>query len=207
MTRSVKGIILMAVIMAFGSGLYQRAQAQDFPYMVPQAPEFDDRGTALQSSEGDTSAPRPRSTRSSYPNAGEVRSDRESRVDYRSVRPYAPKTGPRSAGIAPMNGRAELSSPPQAHYPTPASTRPHLRQTARHQPQRPEQPSALPPGVQPGQLDCSRFPQVIAQAPNDAEMQLAAREYLTCLLRTGWNMEMARKHVIATIQTAYKLVR
>jgi hypothetical protein len=61
--------------------------------------------------------------------------------------------------------------------------------------------------MQPGQLDCSRFPQLIAQAPNQAEMQLVAREYLTCLLKTGWNMDMARNQVINTIQTAYKLTR
>jgi hypothetical protein len=204
MTRSVVGIILMAVVVALGSGLCQRAQAQDFPYMVPQAPEFDDRGTPVQSSDGESSAPRSHLRRGNYPQAGEVRSEPENRVDYRSVRQYTPRTGPRSAAMPPITGQSELSSPPQAHYPTPASTRPQQRQTARNQP--PQQPGASPGGP-PGQLDCSQFPQVIAQAASEGEMQLAAREYLTCLLRTGWNQDMARKHVIATIETAYKLAR
>ncbi len=205
MTRYVVGIFLVAVLVALGSGLCQRAEAQDFPYMVPQAPEFDDRGTPVQSSDADSSGSRHRLRRGNYPQAVEVRSDPENRVDYRTERPYVPRTGPRSAAMPPTNGQAELASPPQAHYPTPASTRPQSRRTARNQP--PQQPTAPPQGPPPGQLDCSRFPQVIAQASSDGEMQLAAREYLTCLLRTGWNQELARKQVIATIETAYKLAR
>jgi len=193
--------------MAVGSGFGERAQAQDFPYAVPQAPEFDDRGTPgpVQSTDTESATPPRQVRRSNFPHAVEVRSDPENRVDYRAVRPYAPRTGPRSAAVPSTTGQLDYSSPPQAQYPTQASTRPPSRRSNPQQPAQP--PPAEAQGPQPGQLDCSRFPQVIAQARSEGEMQLAAREYLTCLLQSGWNQDMARKHVITTIETAFKLAR
>ncbi len=67
--------------------------AQDFPYSVPQAPEFDDRGNHIEPEPADTYAPRKRSKRrSEY-------IEQDNQTDLRSVRPYAPN-GPKSA-VAP----------------------------------------------------------------------------------------------------------
>ena len=37
-------------------------------------------------------------------------------------------------------------------------------------------------------------------------MRDSARKYLTCLIQSGWTMEKAKKHVIATIEQTYKTV-
>ena len=37
-------------------------------------------------------------------------------------------------------------------------------------------------------------------------MRDSARKYLTCLIQSGWTMEKARKHVIATIEKTYVTV-
>lgn len=220
MARSAPAAVLLAVLMIFGSGIWHRAQAQEFPYMVPEAPEFDDRGNPVQAGDAE-SAPSARANghRSRDPQPVANRSVPESPTDYRTVRPYVPRaTGPRAAAVAPSERAVEISAPPQAPYSAgvpdaPEPSRHRSRRSARHQPvaeppvqQPPDQAQAAQPGP-PGQLDCTRFPQLISQAPNQGEMQLLAREYLTCLLQTGWNMEMARKQVISTIQMSYKFTR
>jgi len=55
--------------------------------------------------------------------------------------------------------------------------------------------------------DCSQFPMMIARARSEPEMQMTARQYLTCLLKIGWNMEQARAQVISTIESTYRLAR
>jgi hypothetical protein len=216
MARSAPAAVLLAVILALGSGFFGSGQAQDFPYMVPEAPEFDDRGNPLVPSDVDSSSSMRHGKRGASFQSGADRPDPDRQADYRAVRPYVPQaTGPRAAAVAPSDRPIELSAPPQAPYSTPVTTAPEPRapkprRSARQQPvaeQPVQQSPEQAPGMAPGQLDCSRFPQLIAQAPNPGEMQLLAREYLTCLMRSGWTQEMATKHVIGTIQTAYKLTR
>jgi len=48
---------------------------------------------------------------------------------------------------------------------------------------------------------------LIAQARSEEEMRNAARQYLTCLMQNGWDMETARKHVISVIETSYTYMR
>jgi hypothetical protein len=216
MARTAPAAVLLAVLIALGSGFFGRGQAQDFPYMVPEAPEFDDRGNPLTASDVDPSPSMRHGKRGASPQAGVDRQDADRQTDYRAVRPYVPQTtGPRAAAVAPSDRPMELSAPPQAPYSAPETNAPEPRapkprRSARQQPaaeQPVQQSPEQAPGMAPGQLDCSRFPLLIAQAPNPGEMQLVAREYLTCLMRSGWTQDMATKHVINTIQTAYKLTR
>ncbi|MGO9122394.1 MAG: hypothetical protein ACLQPD_32870 [Desulfomonilaceae bacterium] len=176
--------------------------AQDFPYSVPQAPEFDDRGKHIEPEPADTYAPRKRSKRrSDY-------TEQDNQTDLRTVRPYAPN-GPKSA-VAPPKPRPDgpsagyaarparnepgydfQSSPPTAYAPPPAASRP------------PQQPIAATQG----RPDCSSYPMMIAQASSEAEMRATAQMYLACLLKNGWNMDQARNHVIMTIETTYGAAR
>jgi hypothetical protein len=38
-------------------------------------------------------------------------------------------------------------------------------------------------------------------------MREVSKQYLTCLLMNGWNIEQARNQVIATIESTYRLAR
>jgi len=42
---------------------------------------------------------------------------------------------------------------------------------------------------------------MLSQARSQGEMRMVARQYLTCLMKNGWSLEHARKHVISLIQT------
>lgn len=159
--------------------------AQDFPYMVPQAPEFDESGNALLPGQPEAVEPSSRKrsrTRVDQPQPGP-------RTDYRTARPYVPQDPP---AMEPPAGRGGMGIP--------APTRPPNGPPPRGYTQPPSGP------VQ-GLPDCSQFPMMIARSRSEPEMQAVARQYLTCLLKSGWNMEQARNQVIATIESTYKLAR
>ncbi|MBI4965943.1 MAG: hypothetical protein HY913_21875 [Desulfomonile tiedjei] len=159
--------------------------AQDFPYAVPQAPEFDESGNALSSSEVETGTP-PRKKRS---RARQDQMPQEYGSDYRTVRPYVPQDAP-PAMQQPAGPRASRGP----GYPGPSSAPPPM--------------AAVPPaGPVQDRPDCSQYPMVIARSRSEPEMQMAARQYLTCLLKNGWNMEQAKSQVISTIESTYKLAR
>jgi hypothetical protein len=182
------------------------AAAQDFPYSVPQAPEFDNNGSGSANLSGQQDRP---SKRPYYPQR------EEEKVDYRSVRPYAPQDGQyqppaqaprqelaspahRNVAPAPNNqapsrdyGRAPVVNP-EAYEPRP------VRTPATARPAQP-QPNERP--------DCTMYPMIIAQSRSEQEMQMAAKRYLGCLMENGWAMEQARMHVISTIENTYKLTR
>lgn len=163
----------------------QGLEAQDFPYAVPQAPEFGKGGKAHSSSQDDAETPRKRK-RSHY--RYEQPSPR-SWSDYRTVRPYAPQDAP-PAGQQPAGPRAPLGA--TYHGTTSA----------------PPPPTAAPPSASAQRRpDCSQYPMMIARSRSEPEMREVAKQYLTCLLMNGWNMEQARKHVIATIESTYRLGR
>jgi hypothetical protein len=179
--------------------------AQDFPYSVPKAPEFDDRGNQIEPEPADAYAPRKRSKRRvEY-------AEQENQTDLRAVRPYTP------------NGSQSAMAPPKPHPGGPATG--YAARPARNEPGYDFQPAPPPPPAasgpppvasappqQPvattqGRLDCSRFPIMIAQARSEAEMRATAQMYLTCLLKSGWNMDQARNHVIMTIETTFRAAR
>ncbi len=175
-------------------GIFQepRSLAQDFPYSVPQAPEFDRRGNHIESGpeSEDNYAPPKRSRHHSRHRS------HDDQADLRSVRPYAP------------NGPQPMAAPPQPHPAVPPTS-----YAARQAPQPrqiqtpPPQSAPQPPPTPQGRPDCSRYPMMIAQARSEGEMRAVAQMYLSCLLKSGWNMEQARNHVIMTIETTYRAGR
>jgi hypothetical protein len=197
MARFVLSVAFLGLVVVLGSGV--GALAQDFPYAVPQAPEFDERGTPAAATDMDPAAGRPRSKRAPYPQGSEAQ------TDYRTVRPYAPQGVPQPVSVPPTSSAGPISaprSPSIASAPSPQPGRGPIGQ--------PSEPAGMgpPPQSQPqGMPDCSHFPRLIASARSEAEMQMIAKEYLTCLMHSGWNMEQARSHVISTIETTYRLAR
>src|SRR5271157_1351569 len=91
----------------------QALLAQDFPYSVPQAPEFDRQGNHIESVPADNYVPRKRSrSHSEHPSPG-------NETDLRSVRPYAPN-GPQPV-VAPPKPRHEVPPTGYAAQSAPAT--------------------------------------------------------------------------------------
>jgi hypothetical protein len=172
------GFLLLAA--SFQSGA---DHSQDFPYAVPQAPEFDGRGNQIDAQPGYSEGARKRSRhRPDYYSPND-------QADFRSVRPYNPQESPvPAAAVRP-------SIPPQGYESPPPQSAPVASI--------PQQP----PAAAQQRPDCSRYPIMIAQARSEQEMQTAARMFLTCLLQTGWNMDQAKAQVIRTIETTYRMAR
>ena len=176
-------VILAGTLFLAGAFVSQSVVAQDFPYSVPQAPEFDNRGNYVEA--GSTEEPdagyRQRSR--PYPQVN------ENELRYGDVKPYAPQ----DASPAPSRRRAPRSQgyvPPSPGPPAMAST-----------------PPPPPPPQMQERPDCSQYPMMIARAQSEPDMQMIARQYLTCLLKSGWTMDRARQHVINTIESTYRLAR
>jgi hypothetical protein len=171
----------------------QATFAQDFPYAVPQAPEFDTGNSMLPPATVEEPAPEPKSYQPQQRKRS--RSSGEPRTDYRTVRPYVPQeTPPVSSYPQPTQPYQPPQPPaaahPQAGHPAVAST-----------------PPGPPPQMEQQRLDCSKFPMLIAQARSEQEMQWQARLYLTCLVRSGWTEEQAKQQVISTIESTFRLAR
>lgn len=173
----------------------QAPLAQDFPYAVPQAPEFDTGNGLLPPGSIEEPAPDPRMVPPAPSHSRRSRSSGERKTDYRAVRPYVPRDTPPPAMASPQSPpipagpQIPVTEAPQIGNPAMAST-----------------PAGPPPQMEP-RLDCSKFPMLIAQAKSDQEMQWTARLYLTCLVRSGWNENDAKKQVISTIEGTYRLAR
>ena len=140
------------------------AFSQDFPYAVPQAPEFDSRGKHVK--------PRTRTRRSGYkaPRVG---------TGYRAVR-HKPQP------IVRPRGPVQARSTQRVAGPTTIANMPSGAQAL----------------AQP-RPNCTQYPMKIARSKTQAEMQMNARLYLTCLLKNGWNMQAAKNQVITTIQGVF----
>lgn len=167
-------------------GPWQSVYAQDFPYSVPRAPEFDHRGNYL----GPGSDPTTSQQRSSS-NGGQEHAS-QGRAYYTAVRPYAPQAPDPRQGVdaAPQGQQAPRPQRIRATASTPPAPQPEP------QPQQAQQPP-----------DCTGFPMAIARARSQGEMQMLARQYLTCLMKTGWPQDRAREQVIRTIESTYALTR
>jgi hypothetical protein len=211
------GIVLFALGLVLG--VAQGGVAQDFPYSVPQAPEFEYRGNSTGDPSG-TSADRPSTKRS--PHSRPQMEDEP--VDYRSVRPYAPQDGqppqrvrrsrpdsaspspryatPAPEGYGPPQDTRSAPLTPEGYGPAPIRTPAAAMPTPAQRPPTAAMPAPTQPEERP---DCSMYPMVIARSRSDPEMQMAARQYLSCLLKNGWNMDQARMQVISTIESTYRL--
>lgn len=183
-------VFLLAALFVFSCAFSGETFGQDFPYAVPQAPEFDTGGSMLPPASVEEPAPASKTQPSSHRRS---KSSKEPKPDYGTVRPYVPHDeGPQMASPqvpqAPIVPAPQIQ-PPQIGNPAVAST-----------------PPGPPPQMAP-QLDCSRFPLLLAQAKSDQEMQWTARLYLTCLIRSGWSEDQAKQQVINTIESTYRLAR
>jgi hypothetical protein len=180
---------LVGAVFVLVLGLCQTTFAQDFPYAVPQAPEFDTGGGVLPPALAEEPVPEPKFQQPQPSQRKRSRSSTEHKTDYRTVRPYVPQDTQPPAPSYSQVPQPPISSPPQMGNPAVAST-----------------PPGPPPQMQ-QRLDCSKFPMLIAQAKSDQEMQWTARLYLTCLVRSGWNEEQAKQQVVNTIESTYRLAR
>ncbi len=165
-----------------GPVLLQLSFAQNFPYQVPKAPEFDSRGNLVGPSPSGANPSR----NGSLPQAARAPSGDQpgrSAVPARTRRASAP------AGMA-------VGVPPGPIMATPSGGPAPMAAPNAHS-------SARPPGMP----DCSPYPMMIARARSDQEMQAIAKEFLTCLLVNGWDQKRAQQHVITTIESTYSMGR
>jgi hypothetical protein len=180
------GILVISISLLFMVGVLvaDPASSQQFPYAVPEAPEFDSEGNHVEQG---------------------VRAKKQKR---RSLRRRGPRSGSRYAvnNNAPqprVRTRAPAApvAPRSGVSPRPAYRRPAV----------PAQPVVSRPTPPPNQVrrrqDCSRYPMMIANSRSEAQMRMTARQYLTCLINDGWNMDQAKTQVVSTIQTAYRPLR
>lgn len=200
----IGGVVAAATIMVCS------AMCQDFPYLVPEAPEFDSRGNLMRSAP----APIPQqqevepSVRTEPPRAAPTFANPpktqlpDEKHRQRAERPEAPRT-PYSygstreaapAGVAP----APRHIPPRVAQPNPS---PVPYQQGAMAPPDPRQ-AAIPE-----RPDCSEYPARIAYARSEGEMQTVARYYLGCLMQTGWDQETAKRHVTSVVDSWYRTAR
>jgi hypothetical protein len=200
MIRALNFITLLTLIGLLGAPAAREALAQDFPYLVPQAPEFSSSGHRLNN--GDSSFRPKQVLRTPEP---AVRPTGDRGVPEPARAPTGVVVG-RRAPKAPTFGRKSYgrvsSRPSRRRYRT--QVQPDRASRGPTRQRRSVIASATRPA--PAQVqsrpDCSRFPMAIANARTRPEMRLAARRYLTCLIRNGWSQDAARKHVISLIETA-----
>jgi len=196
MGRSSLTLLCLGILLVLGSLQEQISPAQDFPYSVPQAPEFDSEGNHIETGGADTYTPRKRSKRRLEPAAPDPE------IDARGARPYV------SDESQSETSPPQPSTPPAGYGPPPAQSSPgNHRQSPGRNSHIASVPVQQPPLTTQQRPDCSRYPMMIAQARSEPEMQMAARMYLTCLLKSGWNIEQARNHVITTIESTYRIAR
>ncbi len=200
------------------SALAVEAFGQGFPYSAPRAPEFDYRGNHVASSPIEPGVP---STAPAGPTRGTVGSSSKMQpasVSAAPVPPMAPEVGYSERPRVQMPAQV----PPKPTGPQKAPMPPKTAQAIVRTAQPPAPPSAAPPGTVPaasapppqggpGQpqmiKDCSHYVKLIANSRSEAEMRAMAREFLTCLMQIGWSAEDARKHVIATIESTYRVMK
>jgi hypothetical protein len=181
MVRTATACLVAGLIICSAPMVVDVLLAQDFPYSVPQAPEFDEGGNLVQPG-GDAPTTGRRATRSWTP-----RPEHESATDYRAARPIVSQEPPVPARPRPQRVRSYTQSQDRSSAMASA-------------------PAQQAPGFQ-ERPDCSRYPMMIARAGSEQEMQMTVKMYLKCLLDSGWNMEQARTHVIRTIESTYRLPR
>ena len=188
--RSIKlTIMLMVSLMIAMSG--GPCAAQDFPYMVPEAPEFDSSGSVGKAPAPSGPADQKKTFQS---NPGVFKPKFETGAMIPAQVPEAPLSGNENYSQPLRSGPVRGPGIEGQHGSPPA---PQQRPVA-SVPQQGTGTAARP------QSDCSEFPMLIARSRSDTEMQMTARHYLTCLIQGGWTMEQARDQVIRTIETAYR---
>jgi hypothetical protein len=167
--------------------------AQNFPYAVPQAPEFDERGRTFQNAPDNS--PREISPPPMVPQTRQSNAPKD-KMDFRNVRPYTQQEQPQY--------EPEMNQVP--NYSQPMQQAPQQKRTRKPQEQY-QNPATQQQMQSAGRPDCTQYPMLIARSQSEAEMQMTAKKYLSCLLENGWQMDQAKQHVIATIESTFKLTR
>ncbi len=180
------GSLLFFLVVAIAAvSIGAPCDAQVFPYSAPKAPEFDADGNYVPpGSRAEARTP-------SVPQAPEVR----------RRKPVRQAARPRAQAISRQP--AQVQARPQAPA-SPGQTQAPMQRQAAYQG---GAGAAVQPQAQPQQMDCSQYPMKIANARSEVEMRQIARYFLTCLMQNGWSQEQARKYVIDTIQSTYKVGR
>ncbi|MCL5124337.1 MAG: hypothetical protein M1511_07555 [Deltaproteobacteria bacterium] len=186
--RSHSRILILLFLVFVGFSPFNSVEPQDFPYLAPAAPELDNAGSPLK---------------------GPSKSGTQTGIGPK-IAPFEPETL-KNFGFGASNQASEeraAANPPTRsnHRPTaPAngSPKPPMRQ----EPQDMSTARRDAPVKQPRTVDCSQYPMLIANARSQAEMQITARYYLTCLLQQGWLMENAKAQVIQTIESVTRGAR
>ncbi len=178
--------------------------AQDFPYAVPQAPEFDLKGNLLPQGSQPAELPQNEDTAGPKSNKSEA---------FRSIKPFIPEapeedSSPARSHRPSVQGRQDGSAtpqyrenPPQGRMGQPSAPTPSRNpaQTGNYRNQSP------PPSPQNQErVDCSIFPGLIARAQSEIEMQMTAKQFLTCLMKSGLPLEQAKQYVISIIESSYR---
>jgi len=192
MTTRTAILVVLGALFILGTAQPSSTDAQVFPYMAPQAPEFDDRGRSTES----------KPARDSYPE------------NYSSViTPPRPSWDPGNQSAKPSGPRAAPRLDPKHRV---APQAPEFGSVPNRTPYGPVRPGPAapvatapgpPPAAAPQRLDCSQFPMLIAQARSEAEMRAQAVQYLTCLVQSGWDQNTAKNHVSSVIESSYRLMR
>lgn len=176
-------------------------RGQEFPYVAPPAPEFDGRGNlvreAAKPGQYDSSG-----RQSPITPQAPIRMEAPPAPNGSAARlnaPTSPVVAPQAPGYA---GRQDTQSKPARQASVPQI--PDYQQTMRG----PSPATSTQPQPQPIQRqDCSQYPMLIANSRSEAEMQMTARHYLTCLMQNGWSMDQARQQVISTIESTYRVAQ
>ncbi len=190
--RSYIRIAALIFLAQLGFSAFDCVEPQDFPYLAPVAPEFDGGAPQMR---------------------GPGKSQPQTRVGPK-IAPVTPEIM-RNFGFGPSTESPEeqvVSNPhaPSNYYPDSTAngvkgSHTPPRSKVRREPSPVNAPTRQNSSVQqPQQIDCSQYPKLIASARSEAEMQITARYYLTCLLKQGWVMEHARTQVIQTIEAAVR---
>ncbi|MDQ1238383.1 MAG: hypothetical protein QG577_568 [Thermodesulfobacteriota bacterium] len=193
---------LFAIIICVSTIVIQSLpiSAQDFPYLAPEAPEFDGRGTMVRNPVRGEQSPKQR-------NQGSPQPPSALRVEPPTI-PNAPYSGGQLQGHPVAAPRVPIfEGPSEASQRSTRQTSPP--QVYDQQGSVNRKPSTAPPATKPQpqtkeRQDCSQFPILIANSRSEAEMQFTARRFLTCLMDNGWNADQARQQVINIIESAYR---
>jgi len=205
MIRHFKTCALLILFILAELVIYQRTMAQDFPYIAPEAPEFDSRGNPMERTSQKPFSTGRQLERHPTATGNFMRSETLPLQLDRFHEESSTATGSLSSPQAPIYSRApESPSKPSGPMSFPESPG---NNAARVRPPAATSPS---PGTsfQPQERsDCSEYPILLAGARSENEMQFNARRYLTCLMQNGWSMDQARQQVINTIESAARVAR
>ncbi|MGC8658922.1 MAG: hypothetical protein ACP5U1_07585 [Desulfomonilaceae bacterium] len=186
--RSLCRILILVFLVFAAFSPFNSVEPQDFPYLAPSAPEFDNAGSPVKG-----------------PSKSGTQNGIGPKID--PVTPDALKTFGFGPPVQAPEQQTAVNPPARpnrgAQQPGNGTNGPYMppQPTVRREPEMRHPARQNAPVQQPQTVDCSQYPMLLANARSEAEMQMTARYYLTCLLKQGWLMENAKAQVIQTIES------